>query len=170
MAPFFSITIFPNTSNAFKGYVDSKKSHDGTLSDLNVTEAVWNHLDSDQNKRQPTSKLELWMSFKKPSKLKDDCSSRNEGWLKTKRCILCVFISFSCLFKERHIRDVTGSAVRETCSKVPSHLKLPDKYDLNYSHLSWHNILIRLHYLCYGKLQKSQVYDNTSVSPITSLQ
>jgi len=28
--------------------------------DLNITEAVWDHLDREQNKRQPTSKEELW--------------------------------------------------------------------------------------------------------------
>jgi len=27
---------------------------------LNIIEAVWDHLDREQNKRQPTSKEELW--------------------------------------------------------------------------------------------------------------
>ena len=28
--------------------------------DLNITEAVWDHLDREQTKRQPTTKEELW--------------------------------------------------------------------------------------------------------------
>ena len=28
--------------------------------DLNITEAVWDHPDRERNKRQPTSKEELW--------------------------------------------------------------------------------------------------------------
>jgi len=28
--------------------------------DPNITEAVWDHLDRERNKRQPTSKEELW--------------------------------------------------------------------------------------------------------------
>ena len=28
--------------------------------DLNINEAVWDHLDRERNKRQPTSKEELW--------------------------------------------------------------------------------------------------------------
>ena len=28
--------------------------------DLNIIEAVWDHLDRERNKRQPTSKEELW--------------------------------------------------------------------------------------------------------------
>jgi len=33
------------------------------LHNLNIIEAVWNHLDRERNKRQPTSKEELWDVF-----------------------------------------------------------------------------------------------------------
>ena len=36
---------------------------------FNITGAVWDHPDREWNKRQPTSKEELWMSFKKPGEL-----------------------------------------------------------------------------------------------------
>lgn len=38
-------------------------------SQTHIIEAVWNHLESEQNKRQPTSKKEFWMSFRKPGEL-----------------------------------------------------------------------------------------------------
>lgn len=37
--------------------------------DLSIIKVVWDHLDKEQNKRWPTSKNGLGMSFKKPEKL-----------------------------------------------------------------------------------------------------
>ena len=34
--------------------------------DLNIIEAVWDHLDREWNKRQPTSKEELWDVLQEP--------------------------------------------------------------------------------------------------------
>lgn len=61
------------TVNAVKTHLN-RKTHNAALSVidyafqslyLNYTEAVWDRLDGEQNKRQPTTKEELWMSFKK---------------------------------------------------------------------------------------------------------
>lgn len=37
--------------------------------EVNFTEAVWDHLDKKQNKKHPTSKEELQMSFQTPEEL-----------------------------------------------------------------------------------------------------
>ena len=56
-----------HTANAVKSYL--RKTADKTLTvmewppqspDLNIIEAVWDHLDRERNKRQPKSKEELW--------------------------------------------------------------------------------------------------------------
>jgi len=49
-----------HTATAVKANLDMK-THDGPQSpDLNIIEAVWDHVDRERNKRQPTSKEELW--------------------------------------------------------------------------------------------------------------
>ena len=57
-----------HTSNVVKAYLQ-KKEEAGTLTvldwppqspDLNIIEAVWDHLDRERNKMQPSSKEELW--------------------------------------------------------------------------------------------------------------
>ena len=44
--------------------ISGNRSHGGMnppqSPDLNMIEAAWDHLDREQNKRQPTSKEELW--------------------------------------------------------------------------------------------------------------
>jgi len=44
--------------------------------DFNIIEAVWDHLDREQNKRQPTSKEELWDVFE------EACRTIPEDYLK----------------------------------------------------------------------------------------
>ena len=53
-----------HTANAVKSYLE-RKTADKTLTvmdcpDLNIIEAVWDHLDREINTRQPKSKDELW--------------------------------------------------------------------------------------------------------------
>ena len=74
------------SGNRFYGRMNPPKSPD-----LNITEAVWDHLDREQSKRQPTSKEELWdvlqeawrtipeNSFKK---LQESLSQRVQGVLR----------------------------------------------------------------------------------------
>ena len=57
-----------HTANPVKSYLE-RKTADKTLTvkhwppqspDLNIIEAVWDHLDRERNKREPKSKDELW--------------------------------------------------------------------------------------------------------------
>ena len=61
-----------HTANA-SGIIFGEKIHEKTLTvmdwpsqspDLNIIEAVWDHLDRERNKRQPKSKEELWEVLK----------------------------------------------------------------------------------------------------------
>lgn len=44
--------------------------------ELNIFEAVSDHPDSEQNKKQPAAKEEHWMSFQKPGELKQNYNRR----------------------------------------------------------------------------------------------
>lgn len=66
-----------HAANTVKHYLD-RKTHSGTLSvmdwapqspDPDIIEAVWDRLGTECNKRCPTSKEQLWMSFKKSGNL-----------------------------------------------------------------------------------------------------
>ena len=66
-----SLRIMPNDWTGLN--IRVTESNEGTNPpqnlDLNIIDAVWEHLDREWNKRQPTSKEELWMSFNKPAEL-----------------------------------------------------------------------------------------------------
>ena len=53
--PYDTITRLKNSGSRSNGVMNPPQSPD-----LIVIEAVWDHLDRERNKRQPTSKEELW--------------------------------------------------------------------------------------------------------------
>ena len=65
---FFSLTMIPSTLlMPVKSYLDGKtavKKAPDQSPDLNIIEAVWDHLNREINKGQPKSKEELWEVLK----------------------------------------------------------------------------------------------------------
>jgi len=47
--------------------------------ELSIAEAVWDHLDREQNKRQPTSKEELWDVLQEAWKREVQAVLKNKG-------------------------------------------------------------------------------------------